>query len=105
LTPVGGPPVVQLLAYQVAREALRNAIKYSSARNIWIRLKRDGRELRLTVEDDGVGFEPTLVNEESHFGLQLMRERVQLVGGVFWLDASPGSGTRIIVRLPGELER
>jgi signal transduction histidine kinase len=105
LDAVGGPPVVQLLAYQVAREGLRNAVKYSLAKNIWLHLRRDGAEMRLTIEDDGVGFEPTLVNENDHFGLQLMRERVELAGGVFRIDASPGSGTRIVVRLPGELER
>jgi two-component system NarL family sensor kinase len=105
LDTVGGPPVVQLLAYQVAREGLRNAVKYSLAKNIWVHLRRDGAEMRLTIEDDGVGFEPTLVNENDHFGLQLMRERVELAGGVFRIDASPGSGTRIVVRLPGELER
>jgi signal transduction histidine kinase len=104
LSESGGAPVVQLLAYQVAREALRNAIRHASAENVWIRLDRDGNEMRLTVEDDGRGFDPSAVDEESHFGLQLMRERVELAGGIFRLDSCPGDGTRVIVRLPGELQ-
>jgi signal transduction histidine kinase len=105
LESVGGAPVVQLLAYQVAREALRNALRHSSAKNVWIWLDREGDEMRLTVEDDGAGFEPRLIDENVHFGLQLIRERVELAGGLFRLDASPGNGTRIVVRLPRELER
>jgi signal transduction histidine kinase len=104
LESVGGAPVVQLLAYQVAREALRNAFRHSSAKNIWIRLDREGDEMRLTVEDDGAGFEPRFIDENAHFGLQLIRERVELAGGLFRLDSSPGNGTRIVVRLPGELQ-
>jgi signal transduction histidine kinase len=102
---VGGSPVIELLAYQVAREALRNAVKYSIAQNIWIRLDREGDEMRLRVEDDGIGFEPDLVDDSFHFGLQLIRERVELAGGVFVVDSTPGAGTRIVVRLPRELER
>jgi signal transduction histidine kinase len=103
LSDCGGAPIVQLLAYQVAREALRNAVKYSSAKNIWLRLHSEGDELRLTVEDDGVGFDPQLVDEQTHFGLQLMRERVELIGGVFRIDTATGTGTRVIVRLPRSL--
>jgi signal transduction histidine kinase len=103
LVDCGGSPIVQLLAYQVAREALRNAVKYSSARNIWLQLEPGAEEVRLTIEDDGVGFEPSQVDQESHFGLQLMRERVELVGGIFRVDTAPGGGTRIVVRLPSSL--
>jgi signal transduction histidine kinase len=105
LSDAGGAPVIQLLAYQVAREALRNAIKHSSARNIWLRLDRDGHEVRLVIEDDGTGFDPTRVDDDAHFGLQLMRERVELVGGIFRVDTDPNNGTRIVVRLPRQLDQ
>jgi signal transduction histidine kinase len=99
---VGGAPVVQLLAYQVAREALRNAIRHAHARNIWVRLVRDGADMRLVVEDDGCGFLPESVNADSHFGLQLMRERVELAGGVFQVESEKEQGSRIVARLPAE---
>ncbi len=105
LADAGGSPVVQLLAYQVAREALRNAIRHASASNVWLRLNRDGPEIRLSIEDDGLGFDPGNVDHDAHFGLQLMRERVELAGGIFRLDTAPGAGTRVIVRLPRELDR
>jgi len=99
---VGGAPVVQLLAYQVAREAIKNAIRHACARNIWVRLTRDGADMRLIVEDDGCGFSPESVDSDSHFGLQLMRERVELAGGVFQVVAEDRQGTQLIARLPAE---
>jgi len=99
---VGGAPVVQLLAYQVAREAIKNAIRHACARNIWVRLARDGADMRLVVEDDGCGFSPESVDRDRHFGLQLMRERVELAGGVFQVVASDRQGTQLIARLPAE---
>jgi signal transduction histidine kinase len=104
LNDAGGAPVIQLLAYQVAREALRNAINHADARNVWLRLDREGHEMRLTVEDDGAGFNVERVDSDAHFGLELMRERVELAGGIFRIDSAPSSGTRIVVRLPRELD-
>ncbi len=98
----GGSPFVQLLAYQVAAEALRNAVRHSGASWIGVSVVRDGVHLRLVVEDDGRGFDEHTVNRHRHFGLQLMRERVELVGGLLQIDSAPGRGTRVVVRLPAE---
>lgn len=102
LEEVGGSPFVELLTYQVAREAMRNAVRHSGASRVGVRLAREGPSLRLVVEDDGRGFDQHTVDRELHFGLQLMRERVELVGGLLQVDSSPGRGTRVIVRLPAE---
>jgi two-component system NarL family sensor kinase len=99
---VGGSPVVQLLAYQVAREALRNAARHADATTIRISLSRDGSDMRLIIEDDGRGFDPQSVDAEGHFGLQLMKERVELAGGVLHVESRIGEGTAIVVRLPAE---
>jgi signal transduction histidine kinase len=103
LEEVGGSPVVQLVAYQVAREALRNAVRHSQATDVVVSLARDGSDMRLAIEDNGLGFEPDAVDAEQHFGLTLMRERVELAGGLLYLDSSPGHGTRILIRLPAEV--
>jgi signal transduction histidine kinase len=99
---VGGSPVVQLLAYQVAREALRNASRHADAATIRVSLARDGSDMRLIIEDDGRGFNPHLVDGDRHFGLQLMKERVELAGGVLHVESMLGQGTTIVVRLPAE---
>ena len=100
LEEVDGAPLVQLLAYQVVRESLRNALRHSRATHIAVTITGDGDNVRIVVADDGMGFHPWLVDRNHHFGLDLMRERVELVGGVLQVDSSPGSGTRIVARLP-----
>lgn len=102
LQETGGSPLVQLLAYQVAREAIRNAVRHSGASRVSVRLAREGPSLRIAVEDDGRGFDLREVDRLRHFGLQLMRERVELVGGLFKVDSSLGTGTQVTIQLPAE---
>jgi signal transduction histidine kinase len=98
-TSVDCPPITQLLAYQIAREALTNAVRHSGARSIRVRVWQDGSAIRLSVEDDGVGFSPEDY-KENHFGLQLIRERAEAAQGSVILDSFPGSGTRVLASLP-----
>ena len=102
LESVGGPALTQLLIYQVAREALQNAISHSHASSIAVRLFDDGAVARLIVMDDGVGFWVRDVDRTGHFGLQIMAERVQLAGGTLSIDSRPGTGTKITARFPLE---
>ena len=74
LEDVGGSSVVQLLTYQVAREAMNNAARHSRATLIAVTLTRQDGLLRLTVEDDGIGFQASEVDSEAHFGLELIRK-------------------------------
>ena len=93
-------PLVQLLAYQVAREALRNALRHSQASEVRVSLSDEEENLRLIVEDDGVGFATDTVDTQRHLGITLMRERVELVGGVLHVQSRPGEGTQVVARLP-----
>jgi len=103
LADVGGSSQIQLLVYQVAREALQNAVNHSGARQIQVRLHRVGPTIHLEVVDDGCGFAPATVDRKQHFGLQLMEERLQMVGGRLVIDTSPGAGTRIFAEFPREV--
>lgn len=100
LEDVRGLPMIELVAYQVAKEALQNVAKHSTARNVWVHLSRESGHLQLVIADDGCGFDPLQVDQESHFGLQMMRERVELSGGTLKIDSWPGEGTRVEARLP-----
>jgi signal transduction histidine kinase len=97
---VPGAPLTHLLLYHVAREALANAVKHSRAHHSRISLQDVGDGVLLVVADDGVGFDPKLVDGNRHFGVQLMRERVELAGGVFLVESSPGTGTRVVAKVP-----
>jgi signal transduction histidine kinase len=65
-------------------------------------LFRDSGLIRLVVEDDGVGFDPSNVDANEHFGLQLMAERVEASRGRMIVDTQLGGGTRIMATLPPE---
>jgi signal transduction histidine kinase len=90
---------IALCLFRVAQEALRNAVKHSDAGHIWVDLTGGPSSVALTVTDDGKGFD---VNGLPNAGLGLisMRERVESVGGVLEIQATPGSGTRLSVTVP-----
>lgn len=91
-----------VVLYRVACEALANVAAHAQARTVEVTVERDGAEVRLTVADDGRGFEPASAFQAGHLGLVSMRERVELLGGTFELIAAPGGGTRVIARVrPG----
>jgi two-component system sensor histidine kinase UhpB len=86
----------ELAAYQVAREALGNACRHSSADTVWISLLRTGGGVELRVLDNGCGFDASK-RREKHFGLELMGERVRNAGGEFELRSAPGEGVLVVV--------
>jgi signal transduction histidine kinase len=93
-------PLAQLLAYQVIREALHNAAKHARATHLTVRLWRDDNLLRLSVVDDGVGFSWLGVDDSRHFGLQMMKERIEAAGGSMFVDSRLGSGTMVAASVP-----
>lgn len=97
-------PEVELAAFRVAQEALANAVQHARASQITLVVAFGNRELILSVEDDGSGFEPPdmpdALTEEGHFGLVGMRERVFLLGGHLDIASRPGNGTRVTARFP-----
>lgn len=105
LRPVGGTPLVHLLAYDLAREALVNAAKHSRATTIVVELDQDKGSIRIRVSDNGDGFNPLAVDTSLHFGLQLMRERSELAGGSLVVSSGLGEGTLVLARLPIEEEK
>ena len=90
---------VALCVFRVAQEALRNAVKHSDAAHIWADLTGGPSSVTLTITDDGKGFD---VNGPPNAGLGLisMRERVESVGGVLEIHATPTSGTGLKVTVP-----
>ena len=92
-------PGLQLTVYQVAKEALVNAVRHSRATQIKLLLVQDIDAVRLSVEDDGIGFDPRS-SQQDHFGLLIMRERAEAAGGLFFIDSRYGEGTIVAARFP-----
>jgi signal transduction histidine kinase len=103
LSEVDLPAPVQLLCYQVAREAVMNAVKHSGADMITLTLGEAEDGARLSIADDGAGFDVEQGSPEGHFGLTMMRERAQVAGGSFRIESTPGEGTTVIAEFPTSL--
>jgi signal transduction histidine kinase len=88
----------------IAREALSNVARHAGATRTALLLARDGGEIVLCVEDNGRGFDPSVLPGTDatgrHQGLGNMRDRAVGLGGTFAIERPDGSGTRIIVRVP-----
>jgi signal transduction histidine kinase len=100
------PPRSEVQLLRVVQEALTNVRKHSKARRAVVRLDC-GPAPVLTIEDDGVGFDPAaaIATMEGGFGLTSMRERVEQIGATLAVHTAPGEGTVIEVRLPHEEPR
>ncbi|HEV2767041.1 MAG TPA: sensor histidine kinase [Acidimicrobiales bacterium] len=83
---------------RVVREATTNAVRHGEARCVVVRVATSDGDVRLTVTDDGRGFDPAQVR--AGFGLRSMRQRVEALGGELHVTSTPGSGTTIEVALP-----
>jgi two-component system nitrate/nitrite sensor histidine kinase NarX len=96
---------VQLL--RVVQEALTNTRKHSEARHVQVRMECATAATTLTIEDDGIGFDPATIagSMDGGFGLASMRERVEQIGGTLAVHTAPKQGTRIIVHLEAENTR
>jgi signal transduction histidine kinase len=74
-------------------------VHHAKAARISVELGKDEEYIRFSVEDDGVGFDPAL-SKIGHFGLLIMRERSEAVGGTLYIDTAPGEGTIVAGRIP-----
>jgi two-component system, NarL family, sensor kinase len=82
--------------YRIAQEALANALRHGQAGHVTLALELTAAEARLTVEDDGRGFDPA-ATPEGRYGLIGLNERARLLGGRLSLETGPGEGTRVEV--------
>jgi signal transduction histidine kinase len=96
---VAVPPRTQEALLRVLREAIINAMRHGRAKTIRVQLRADP-EVCLVVSDDGQGFDVEAAAQAGRLGLRSMAARIGELGGEVTIDSSPGSGTRIEVRLP-----
>jgi signal transduction histidine kinase len=93
-------PEHQLTVYQVAKEAIVNALKHAGARRVDVTLRERSESVELVVTDEGIGFNPAQVDESTHFGLGMMRERLRIAGGRLNLHSEAKHGTKLIATIP-----
>ncbi len=96
-------PEVEFNLYRVIQEALTNISRHARADKVDISISKDGDNLELMVEDNGVGFDPAGLNQEdghiNTMGLNTMKERISLLGGSLDITSEAGKGTRVKVEI------
>lgn len=96
------PPELDVQLIRIVQEALSNVRKHSGATSAEVRFAADPREVIVAIEDNGTGFRGDRMGGTGgpRFGLQIMRERAESVGGTFEMKTVPEKGTRVTVRVP-----
>ncbi len=100
-----GKPESQQLLYRAARELLTNVGKHAGARTVRVALTRKANRIKLTIADDGRGFDPAVVGQsvaDGHIGLGSLLARFDAMGGAMNIDSQAGRGTRVVATSPVE---
>jgi len=94
------PSEQQLQLLFIVQEALSNVRKHAGAQHVWLRLSDHG-DFTLSIRDDGRGFDPAALEAlgEAHVGIHIMRERAARIDASLTVNASPGSGTEVVLNL------
>ena len=94
-------PEIELTCYRVIQEALTNIARYAQVDTATVGVSVSSSEVKLSIEDKGVGFDPATVRaHDATFGLLGMSERIALLRGKIDIVSAPGQGTRIAVEIP-----
>jgi signal transduction histidine kinase len=97
------PPDLRHNIFLIVKETLNNVLKHSGGGLVHVQIQMDGGQLKITITDDGKGFDPAALKKtEEQNGLENMQRRASAVGGQLEMTSSPGKGTRMAfqVNLP-----
>src|SRR5690606_20144057 len=90
-------PEVRLSLYRIVQEALHNVVRHAGADEAVVQLETTDELIRLTVRDNGAGFDPAQAVQPTSLGLLSMRERAESIGATFTIVSKPGGGTAIVI--------
>ena len=94
------PPEVQRAVFYAFEESLSNAEKHSHASKVEVLADWGIDQLRLTISDDGIGFNPQSIDTDQHFGMEILNERMAKVNGRITLTTSANLGTIVDIHVP-----
>ena len=96
---------IALCLFRIAQEALQNVGRHANASQVEVSLQRLDNGFRISVRDDGVGFDPKHRRDRPSLGVASMQQRIYLVGGELDVESAPGHGTIVLAWVPSREER
>ena len=94
------PIEVETALFRIVQESLTNVVLHAKAARVDVLLSMTGKRVSAIIEDNGVGFIPASAMIEEQLGLFGMRERVEMLGGTFTIESSPGKGATVKAEVP-----
>jgi signal transduction histidine kinase len=101
--PEDAPPMdggMAIALFRVVQEGVTNIVRHAGARSVTLRLTLDADAWRITLSDDGSGFDETVPSFRWSHGVAGMRQRVRALGGQLEIRSAPGAGTTLLVTIP-----
>ncbi|MBX5464616.1 MAG: PAS domain S-box protein [Clostridia bacterium] len=96
----GLPDGAQVQAWRIVQEALANVRKHAHASRVHLAVEQGRGHLWLRISDDGVGFDVARQNAKGHYGMSIMQERAESLGGFVDILSAPGQGTQVVLAIP-----
>jgi two-component system sensor histidine kinase DegS len=93
-------PYLEVMVFRAVQELMGNAARHSQATLLKLNVDLTDELIRVSVDDNGKGFDPDAVQNEKSLGIKLIRERTEMLGGTFAIDSAAGKGSRIMFSLP-----
>jgi two-component system sensor histidine kinase DegS len=93
-------PYVEVMVFRAMQELLSNAVHQNQATLVKIQTDMGDTSVKLSIDDNGKGFDPEALEREANLGLKLIKERAEMLGGTFEIDSAPGKGARVTLSLP-----
>lgn len=91
---------VEVMVFRAMQEILGNSIHQNQATLVKIQLDMGDAVIRLSMDDNGKGFDTDSLQKESNLGIKLIKERAEMMGGNFEIDSAPGKGARVALSIP-----
>jgi signal transduction histidine kinase len=89
----------QVTIYRIVQELLNNVVRHARAKNVLLQCSQYDDSFMITIEDDGVGFDPEILNEKKGMGMTNIKARVAYLDGKFEIMSSDGQGTSINIEV------
>ncbi len=93
-------PYIEVMVFRAMQELLSNAVQQNQANLVKIQLDLGNTLVKLSVDDNGKGFDSDALGKEGNLGLKLIKERSEMLGGDFEINSSPGKGARVTLSIP-----
>ncbi len=93
-------PYIEVVVFRAIQELLSNSSLHTQANSIKVQLDLGEHQVRVSIEDNGKGFDPNAIPQEAELTIKALRERMDLLGGSFELDSAVGKGARFSLLIP-----